>query len=71
MKTARFLALTASAGLAISFLAASTAAVSASAAPRPARVTLRGSAAPALERSHPSLKKDESGPAFHSFFTSV
>lgn len=52
MKTARFLALTASAGLAISFLAASTAAVSASAAPRPARVTLRGSATPAQERSH-------------------
>ncbi|HEY2077515.1 MAG TPA: S53 family peptidase [Streptosporangiaceae bacterium] len=52
MKTARFLALTASAGLAISFLAASTAAVSAGAAPRPARVTLRGSAAPAQERSH-------------------
>jgi subtilase family serine protease len=52
MKTSRFLALTASAGLAISFLAASTAAVSASAAPRPARVTLRNSATPALERSH-------------------
>jgi len=52
MKTARFLALTVSAGLAISFLAASTAAVSASAAPRPARVTLRGSATPAAERSH-------------------
>ncbi|HUB39513.1 MAG TPA: S53 family peptidase [Streptosporangiaceae bacterium] len=52
MKTARFLALTASAGLAISFLAASTAAVSASATPRPARVTLRGSATPAAERSH-------------------
>jgi subtilase family serine protease len=56
MKTARFLALTASAGLAISFLAASTAAVSASAAPRPARVTLRGSATPAAERSRPAGK---------------
>lgn len=52
MKTARFLALTASAGLAISFLAASSAAVSASASPRPTRVTLHNSATPALERSH-------------------
>ena len=52
MKTTRFLALTASAGLAVSFLAASTAAVSASAAPRPARITLRNSATPAIERSH-------------------
>ena len=52
MKTARFLALTASAGLAISFLAASSAAVSASASQRPTRVTLQDSATPALERSH-------------------
>ncbi|HTX82223.1 MAG TPA: S53 family peptidase [Streptosporangiaceae bacterium] len=53
MKHARWLALSASFGLAVSFAAASTAeANAASTAAQPHRITLRGSSVPATERAH-------------------
>jgi subtilase family serine protease len=53
MKHARWLALSASAGLAVSFAAAGTAAANAaSTAARPHRITLHGSLVPASERAH-------------------
>ncbi len=56
MRTARLLALTTSAGLAISFMAVGTAAASASATPGPRSMVLRNSSTPAVERSHPAGK---------------
>lgn len=55
MKHARLLALSASAGLAVSFAAAGTAVANASsAAVQPHRIMLRGSSVPAAERAHPA-----------------
>jgi subtilase family serine protease len=55
MKHARLLALTASAGLAVSFAAAGSAVASASTATsQPHRIMLRGSAVPSAERAHPA-----------------
>jgi subtilase family serine protease len=53
MKPARWAALAGSVGLAVSFAAAVTPSASASAKPLPARISLRGSMAPAVARSHP------------------
>jgi subtilase family serine protease len=53
MKHARLLALSASAGLVVSFAAVGTALAGAS-TPGPQRISLRGSLAPASERAHPA-----------------
>src|SRR5580658_105489 len=54
MKAARWLALTGSAGIVLSFTAAIAGPASAAKAPTPDRISLRGSMTPAVERSHPA-----------------